>query len=67
LSAVVMAVVMESILIQRIKKSKMDIILPVQAMEGFPLNLCALSTTMLFLVLVIMSLICSCLAMHTFL
>jgi hypothetical protein len=67
LSAEVMAVVMESMLIQRLKKSKMDIIMPMQAMDDFVLDLCVSSTSMLFLVLAILSLIPSCSTMHAFL
>ena len=66
-SGVVMAVIMESMLIQRLEKSRMNVIVPMQAKEVFALDLCASRTSMLFSVLVIMSCICICLIMHAFL
>jgi hypothetical protein len=56
LLAVVMAVIIESMLIQRLEKLRMEVIVPIQAMEVFALDLCTSRTSMLFLVSVIMSL-----------
>jgi hypothetical protein len=66
-SVVVMAGMMESILIQKLKKSKTDVILMMQAMDVLAVDLCGTSTSMLFLVLVILSLIRSFSTVHAFL
>jgi hypothetical protein len=49
LLAVVMAVIIEFTLIQRLKKLRMEVIVPIQAMDVFALDLCTSRTFMLFL------------------
>jgi hypothetical protein len=67
LSAVVIAMMIESMLIQRLEKSTTYTMVPIQAIEVFALDLCASRTSMLFSVLAIMSCIHICSTMHAFL
>jgi hypothetical protein len=67
LSAVVIAVMIESMLIQMKERLMADTIVPIWVMEVFALDLCASRTSMLFYVLAIMSRIHICLTMHAFL
>ncbi len=67
LLAVVMVVIIKSMLIQWLDKLRMDIIVPIWAMEVFALDLCTSRTSMLFLISAIMSLKRCCSTMHPFL
>ncbi len=60
LSAVIIAVMIESMLIQRLEKSTTDTMVPIQAIEVFALDLCVSRTSMLFSMLTIMSCIRIC-------
>jgi hypothetical protein len=63
----VIVVMIKSMLIQRLEKSRIEVIALIWARDVFALDLCTSRKSMLFLVLVIMSLKCCCSTMHTFL
>jgi hypothetical protein len=67
LSAVVIAMMIKSMLIQRLEKSTTDNMVPIQVMEVFALDLFASGTSMLFSVSAIMSRTRIFLTMHVFL